>query len=64
MVIAVDDIREAMRKVTGAGGEILGGQKPGEPDDIPGVGQYVSFADTECNRVGMLQPVPMQPKSE
>jgi hypothetical protein len=26
--------------------------------DIPGVGQYVSFTDTEGNRVGMLQPIP------
>lgn len=30
----------------------------GEPMDIPGVGQYVSFTDTEGNRVSMLQPVP------
>jgi predicted enzyme related to lactoylglutathione lyase len=25
---------------------------------IPGVGQYVSFMDTEGNRVSMLQPLP------
>lgn len=56
VVIAVDDIREAMKQVTEAGGNVLGGQKPGEPDDIPGVGLYVSFVDTEGNRVGMLQP--------
>lgn len=56
VVISVDDIKEAMKKVIEAGGKVLGGQKPGEPDDIPGVGLYVSFIDTEGNRVGMLQP--------
>lgn len=58
VVIAVEDIRAAMRQVEAAGGKVLGGQKPGEPDDIPGVGLYVSFTDTEGNRVGMLQPSP------
>jgi predicted enzyme related to lactoylglutathione lyase len=56
VVIAVADIQEAMAQVKAAGGEILGGMKPGEPDDIPGVGLYCSFNDTEGNRVGMLQP--------
>jgi predicted enzyme related to lactoylglutathione lyase len=48
-----------MDRVKAGGGTVLGGRKPGEPDDIPGVGLYVSFLDTEGNRVGMLQPVPM-----
>ena len=62
VVISVDDIRKAMKAVTDAGGKVLGGQKPGEPDDISGVGLYVSFLDTEGNRVGMLQPIPgMEP---
>ncbi|MDZ5454980.1 VOC family protein [Azohydromonas lata] len=52
VVIAVDDIQEAMGKVTAAGGQV-----PGEPMDIPGVGRYVSFFDTEGNRVSMLQPL-------
>jgi predicted enzyme related to lactoylglutathione lyase len=30
--------------------------KPGEPDDIPGVGLYCSILDSEGNRVGMLEP--------
>jgi predicted enzyme related to lactoylglutathione lyase len=51
VVIAVDDIREAMNKVKKAGGKVLG-----EPDKIPGIGQYVSFLDTEGNRVAMLEP--------
>ena len=52
VVIAVDDIRQSMAKVKAAGGEVLG-----EPMEIPGVGQYVSFTDTEGNRVSMLQPM-------
>ena len=56
----VDDIREAMKKVEMAGGKIVGGQTLGEPDDIPGVGLYVSFIDTEGNRVGLLQPKDMR----
>jgi len=55
VVIAVDDLRKSMEKVTGAGGKVLG-----EPMDIPGVGAYISFDDSEGNRVGMLQPLPMQ----
>src|SRR5687768_17521633 len=61
VVIAVDDIEVAMRKVSEAGGEVLG-----KPMEIPGIGQYVSFSDTEGNRVSMLQPTPrmdVQPKS-
>ena len=53
VVIAVDDIKQAVKKVAAAGGEVLG-----KPMDIPGVGQYVSFTDTEGNRVGVLQPIP------
>ena len=52
IVIAVDDITDAMKKVTKANGKVLG-----EPDDIPGVGKYVSFIDTEGNRVSLLQPI-------
>ena len=51
VVIAVDDIQAAMKKVAEAGGKVLG-----EPIEIPGVGQYVAFFDTEGNRVSMLQP--------
>ena len=53
VVVAVDDISESMKKVMKAGGKVLG-----EPMAIPGVGQYVSFFDTEGNRVSMLQPAP------
>lgn len=56
VVIAVEDIREAMKKIVDAGGKIIGGMKPGEPDEIPGVGLYIAFTDTEGNRVSLLQP--------
>ena len=51
VVIAVEDIQDAMKKVAAAGGKVLG-----EPMEIPGIGQYVAFTDTEGNRVSMLQP--------
>src|SRR5207248_3164341 len=54
VVIAVDNIQEHIKKVTAAGGKIIG-----EPMPIPGVGDWVSFFDTEGNRVSMLQPSPM-----
>jgi predicted enzyme related to lactoylglutathione lyase len=52
VVISVDDIQQAAQGVAGAGGAVLG-----EPMDIPGVGKYAVFTDTEGNRVGMLQPL-------
>ena len=51
VVVAVQDIAASSRKVKEAGGEVLG-----EPMEIPGVGQYVAFYDTERNRASMLQP--------
>jgi uncharacterized protein len=51
VVIAVQDIAAAMKKVSQAGGKVLG-----EPMEIPGYGLYVSFFDTEGNRVSMMQP--------
>ncbi|OGY26136.1 MAG: glyoxalase [Candidatus Woykebacteria bacterium RBG_16_44_10] len=60
ITISVDDIKEAMKKVEKAGGKVLGGmQKPGEPDDIPSVGLYAAFIDSEGNHVSMLQPTNM-----
>jgi uncharacterized protein len=52
-VIAVEDIAEAIKKITNAGGKV-----PGNPADIPGVGLYAVFTDTEGNRLSVLQPVP------
>jgi predicted enzyme related to lactoylglutathione lyase len=53
VVHAVDDVQDSMKRAIAAGGKVLG-----EPTEIPGVGQYVSFTDTEGNRVSMLQPIP------
>ncbi|HEY8118004.1 MAG TPA: VOC family protein [Methylophilaceae bacterium] len=53
VVIAVEDIKTSIRKIQAAGGKVLG-----EPMEIPGIGQYVSFIDTEGNRISILQPLP------
>ncbi|WP_210731954.1 VOC family protein [Hydrogenophaga sp. PAMC20947] len=53
VVIDVDNVETAMARVVAAGGEVLG-----EPMDIPGVGRYVSFVDTEGNRNSMMAPSP------
>jgi uncharacterized protein len=61
VVIAVDDIQASMKKVSEAGGKVLG-----DPMEIPGIGEYVSFFDTEGNRVSMLKPLrrmAVRPKS-
>ncbi|MBI5614349.1 VOC family protein [Candidatus Gottesmanbacteria bacterium] len=51
LVLAVEDLQESMKAVESSGGNTVG-----EPMDIPNIGRYVSFRDTEGNIVGMLQP--------
>ena len=51
VVISVENIKEHMKKVQAAGGRVLG-----EPWEIPNVGLYVSFLDTEGNRLSIIQP--------
>jgi len=51
VVIAVDDIKKSMKKVEKAGGKVIG-----DPMEIPGFGMYVSFYDTEGNRVSIMEP--------
>lgn len=51
VVISVADLAQHMKMVKRAGGKILA-----KPMDIPGIGRFVMFEDTEGNRVGMLQP--------
>jgi predicted enzyme related to lactoylglutathione lyase len=53
VVISVQNIGDAMTRIREAGGKVLG-----EPMAIPGVGAYVSFMDTEGNRVSVLEPLP------
>ena len=61
VVIAVQDIQQAIKAVQAGGGKILGamdesGGQSMEPMMIPGVGLWISFQDTEDNRVSLLQP--------
>jgi len=51
IVISVDNIRESIDKIISAGGKVHG-----DPVTIPGVGEWVSFSDTEGNRISILQP--------
>lgn len=64
VVISVDDINKAMKDVIAAGGKILGGMNEkgehiNEPQEIPGVGLWISAMDTEDNRFSILQPKKM-----
>ena len=52
VVIAVDSIGESAELIRESGGKLLG-----DPVDIPGVGTYLSFIDTEGNRVSILKPL-------
>ena len=54
IVISVDNLKEKMEVVKNAGGQI-----EGNPMNIPGIGDFIMFKDTEGNRVGILQPVPI-----
>ncbi|HQQ96321.1 MAG TPA: VOC family protein [Cyclobacteriaceae bacterium] len=51
VVIGVEDIHEAMKKIAKNGGTVLG-----DPMTIPNFGIYVSFLDTEGNRNSIIQP--------
>lgn len=51
VVIAVGDIKAAMKKIEQAGGKLTG-----KPTDIAGVGMWIPFIDSEGNRVSILQP--------
>ncbi len=53
VVISVDDIKVSIAAVKKAGGKILG-----KPQEIPGIGMWVSFRDSEGNRVSILQASP------
>jgi predicted enzyme related to lactoylglutathione lyase len=64
VVIAVNDVRQSMKEVEASGGKILGamdasGKRSMEPQEIPGVGLWISIMDTEGNRVSILQPKEM-----
>jgi uncharacterized protein len=53
VVISVQDVNAALSAVEQAGGTVAG-----PPQEIPGVGLYGSFHDSEGNRLSLLQPLP------
>lgn len=59
-VISVDDIQQAMKDIEASGGKVAGmidhnGKLTKEPQMIPGIGLWMTFEDTEGNRVSILQ---------
>lgn len=50
VVISVNDIQSAMKDIEAAGGEVIS-----QPQEIPGIGLWAVFHDTEGNRVSILQ---------
>jgi predicted enzyme related to lactoylglutathione lyase len=62
VVIGVQDIKAVIEAVKANGGTILGamnekGEASMEPMMIPGIGLWISFQDTEGNRVSLMQPI-------
>lgn len=51
VVIQVKDLKKTVKLIEKNGGKIVG-----EPQEIPGVGLWVSFVDTEKNRLSVMQP--------
>jgi predicted enzyme related to lactoylglutathione lyase len=51
VVIQVADLAASMRRVEEAGGRISG-----PVQDMPQIGRFVSFIDTEGNRLSLMQP--------
>lgn len=58
VVIRVEDIRETLKKV-----EARGGQLSGDVQELPGVGLFAAFMDSEGNHISLLQPM-AQPAAE
>ncbi len=59
ITILVDDIRKIMKNVEAAGGKILT-----EPFDLPGVGIFADFIDSEGNRVSLYEDRSPNPTAE
>ena len=51
VVIEVENLSDHIKKVKDAGGQVTD-----EPQEIPGIGMWVAFIDTEGNRVSMIEP--------
>jgi len=50
IVIEVEDIHKHIEKITAAGGKVFG-----KVDEVPGMGLFASFVDSEGNTVGLWQ---------
>jgi len=59
VVVEVEDINAAISRVKSAGGTVSE-----KPINIPGIGEYVAFVDTEGNGVGMIEPAEGQETQE
>jgi uncharacterized protein len=57
-VVSVENINAAMERIKASGGKM-----EMEPMDIPGVGKYATFFDTEGNRLSIMEPTMPQPQS-
>ncbi|MGH2655225.1 MAG: VOC family protein, partial [Actinomycetota bacterium] len=64
ITILVDDLREVMKRVKAAGGEFLPAVQGGEVDDMPGLGLFATFKDTEGNRVTIYEDHSPNPTPE
>ncbi len=53
VVISVNDIQAAIEDIKAAGGNVLS-----DPQEIPGIGLWAVFKDSEGNRVSILQASP------
>jgi predicted enzyme related to lactoylglutathione lyase len=53
--VQVDDLATTTERISAAGG-----RRVTDPQDIPGVGRFAYFKDTEGNVVGALQPAPQE----
>src|SRR5262245_18662080 len=59
-VISVDDVKQAMKDIEASGGKVVGmldhdGNPTDEPQMIPGIGLWMTFEDSEGNRVSILE---------
>jgi uncharacterized protein len=54
ITILVDDIHEVVKSVKAAGGKFLAGTR-GEVDEVPDVGLFATFQDTEGNMVTIYE---------
>lgn len=55
VVISVEDMAAAMKALEAAGGKVVS-----QPQEIPGIGMWAVFNDSEGNRVSILQAHPRQ----